>query len=331
MRTLLMPLAVAGLLTGCQKNDEKINSSIGGSRIMRVDATDSIGQYIDLRKYKQSDHALMVGYFNELEKTGTPGYEYTNLRNVPDSVDIVDLFLNMSRGNKQVWSKKDVIKKDIMLLQAKGTKVVNCVWLNDFDGYKHADGTPYKHNEKDYALFADSLYTYFSEWGLDGIDIDMEPAIIYPKAQTQGLLQAISKRFGPKSGNNNLFIFDTDRTWGDVADIFGSTYENYSYLFFQAYNCSGDFWIGNQSDLTKVMDQYGGKIGGKKFLAITNGQKRCAWEPSSQFGGNKAALLAYADWCKKNGAGGIGVYGLNYDYKNNNYATVRAAISLLSR
>lgn len=324
MRTLLMSLTAAGLLAGCQTNYEEL-------KIMQESvAAHGTDQYTDLRKYKESDHALMAGYFNKLEKTGTSGYEYTNLSNVPDSVDIVDLFLNMSSANKDVWSKKDAIKKDIRLLQAKSTKVVNCVWLNDFDGYKHADGTPYQDNEKDYALFADSLYTYFSEWGLDGIDIDMEPNIIYPKAKSLGLLRAISKHFGPKSGNNNLFIFDTDQTRGDVAAIFDSTHENYSYVFFQSYNCPGDAWYGNQSALAKVMDQYGGKIGKKKFLVFTNGEKSCAWEKSSIFGGNRAALLEYADWCKKTGAGGVGVYGINYDYNNNNYANVRAAISLLS-
>lgn len=283
----------------------------------------------NLKGYKSSPHLLMAGYFNKLEDTGER--EMSNLRNVPDNVDIVDIFTNMHPSNEKLWKKKDVVKKDIALLRAKGTKVVNCFWMTDYERYKHADGTPLGDNEKDYALFADSVYFYATEWGLDGIDMDMEPGIIYPKAKTIGILNALSKRFGPRSGNNNIFIFDTDqRSGSEIFNIFNETVANYSYLFFQAYNCPGDAWYGNAQTLTATMDSYTKNFSKEKFLAFTNGESGCAWQTSNFSGGNNPQIVEYADWAAKNKAGGVGVYGINYDYNNNKYQNVKAAMRFMN-
>jgi len=322
-KTQLVTLIGCALsIFSCSKQD--IDKIIGKT------TADGVSHYLEnLKAYKASPHPLMAGYFNKLEETGDQ--KFSNLGNIPDSVDIVDIFTNMHRSNEKLWAKKDAIKKDIALLQEKGTKVVNGFWMTDYTRYKHADGTPLGDNEKDYAFFADSIYFYCAEWGLDGIDIDMEPDIIYPKAKTIGILNALSKRFGPQSRNKNLFIFDTDQRSGSpIYNIFNETKTNYDYVFFQAYNCSGDAWYGDSAVLTATMNSYTKNFDKKKFLAFTNGQKTCAWDISNFSGGSRAQIIEYADWAVKNKAGGIGVYGINYDYNNNNYQNVKAAIKLMN-
>lgn len=316
-------------LIGCALNIFSCTKT-GINKINANTATDSASLYHEnLSAYKKSPHLLMAGYFNKLEDTGEQ--EISNLRNIPDNVDIVDIFTNMHRSNGKLWAKKDAIKKDIALLQEKGTKVVNCFWMTDYERYKHADGTPLGDNEKDYAFFADSVYFYSTAWGLDGIDIDIEPGIIYPKAKTIGIMNALSKRFGPKSGNNNLFIFDTDQGGGtNIFNIFNETVANYSYVFFQAYNCPGDAWYGDAARLTATMNSYTKNFNKEKFLAFTNGQSGCAWSKSNFSGGNSPQIVEYADWAVKNKAGGVGVYGINYDYNNNKYQNVKAAIRLMN-
>ncbi|HEY8958896.1 glycoside hydrolase family 18 [Chitinophaga sp.] len=322
-KTQLVTLIGCALsIFSCSKQD--IDKIIGKT------TADGVSHYLEnLKAYKASPHPLMAGYFNKLEETGDQ--KFSNLGNIPDSVDIVDIFTNMHRSNEKLWAKKEAIKKDIALLQEKGTKVVNGFWMTDYTRYKHADGTPLGDNEKDYAFFADSIYFYCAEWGLDGIDIDMEPDIIYPKAKTIGILNALSKRFGPQSRNKNLFIFDTDQRSGSpIYNIFNETKTNYDYVFFQAYNCSGDAWYGDSAVLTATMNSYTKNFDKKKFLAFTNGQKTCAWDISNFSGGSRAQIVEYADWAVKNKAGGIGVYGINYDYNNNNYQNVKAAIKLMN-
>lgn len=308
----------------CSKEDTKDKAEIN-KRI-----THSASLYLEnLKAYKNSPHPLMAGYFNKLEETGDN--QLANLSNIPDSVDIVDIFTNMHRSNETLWVKKDAIKKDIARLQEKGTKVVNCFWMTDYERYKHADGTPLGDNEKDYALFADSVYFYSSEWGLDGIDMDMEPGIIYSKTKTIGILNALSKRFGPRSGNKNLFVFDTDQRSGtSIFNIFNETMGNYSYVFFQAYNCPGDAWHGDSAELTATMNSYTKNFNKEKFLAFANGQSRCAWDINNFSGGKRPQIVEYADWAVKNKAGGVGIYGINYDYNNNNYQNVKAAIKLMN-
>nr|WP_295874808.1 glycoside hydrolase family 18 [uncultured Chitinophaga sp.] len=315
-------LSCALSITSCTKQ--------GADKIIGQAAMDGTSHHLEnLKAYKSGPHPLMAGYFNKLEETGEQGF--ASLRNIPDSVDIVDIFTNMHRSNEKLWAKKDAIKKDIALLKEKGTKVVNGFWMTDYERYKHADGTPLGDNEKDYALFADSVYFYSVEWGLDGVDMDMEPFIIYPKAKTIGILNALSKRFGPQSGNKNLFIFDTDQKSGsEIFNIFNETKANYDYVFFQSYNCHGDYWHGDAAALTATMDSYTKNFDKKKFLAFTNGQKTCAWDMSNFSGGKRAQIVEYADWAVKNKAGGVGIYGINYDYNNNNYQNVKAAIKLMN-
>ncbi|MET3878434.1 glycoside hydrolase family 18 [Chitinophaga sp. OAE865] len=296
---------------------------------------DSTAIYLKkLNEYKKSDHKKFVGYFNGLEKSvsaDSTRYMYSNLRLVPDSVDVVDIFTHMGKGNKELWNNFDKIKADINYLQKRGTKVVNCVWLTDFqDWHKNADGTPvYNHNEADYDKFAKLVYDYFTEWGLDGIDVDMEPELIYSKEQTKGLLKALSKYFGPKSGNNISFIFDTDQTSGTIFQIFNDTYSYYNNVIFQGYNCAGDRWSGNQNMMTGVVNQYGKLIGNKNVFFLTNGEKPCAWNVNSALGKN-TLIEEYALWALKTDVGGIGAYGFNLDYNNNKYSNVRKSIATMN-
>jgi hypothetical protein len=324
--SLMLGILLALLTVSCKRNS-----------MYPVDPKpiDSGENYLkNLNAYKNSDHKKLVGYFNDLEKSvsaDSSTVKYGNLRLVPDSVDMVDIFTHMGKGKTILWNNFDKIKADIQYLQKRGTKVVNCVWLTDFqDWYKNPDGTPiYNHNEADYDRFAKRVYDYFNEWGLDGIDVDMEPEIIYNQQQTEGLLKALSKYFGPKSGNDKLFIFDTDQTSGTIFEIFKNTAGYYNQVIFQGYNCSGDRWWGDENDMTKVVNQYGAFIGNKNVFFLTNGEKTCAWSTNSDFG-NNTLIQGYALWALKNDVGGVGAYGFNKDYNNNNYSNIRKAISTMN-
>ncbi|KIO78704.1 hypothetical protein TH53_02135 [Pedobacter lusitanus] len=316
-------LAISAIaFTSCKKIVDGGGGTSGG--------TTSDPDYLKkLLAYKKSKHPMMVGYFNQAEMVGTAGYEHASLRNVPDSVDIVDIFATVDDTNKDMLAKKEVIQKDIKILQQKGTKVVVNVWLTRcFTNFKNGT-VAYQHNATDYAKWAKQVYDYYQDWGFDGIDVDMEPGIVYNNTQNKGLLDALAKYYGPKSPEGKLFIFDTDGALG--IDIFNNTYTNYNQIYFQAYNRSGDRWWGKPADLTKEMNTYGSKIGNDNFFAIVNGEGDSAgWKVNSYFGGTRVQIVEYAQWAIDNKAGGAGAYGLNYDYKNSNYVNVKAAITLMN-
>lgn len=71
-------------------------------------------------------------------------------------------------------------------------KVVNCVWLTDFqDGYKIRMERLSIITMKQVMIGLLNGFTTILTWGFDGIDVDMEPGIIYNQQQIEGLLKAL--------------------------------------------------------------------------------------------------------------------------------------------
>ncbi|MFD2743139.1 MULTISPECIES: EndoS/ChiA family endoglycosidase [Sphingobacterium] len=201
------------------------------------------------------------------------------LDSVPDGVNIVNLFLLELDPRPEVAldtshiTMQDFTWADILAgakrLQARGIKVVATIMdstpyldRSDPNSLPVQYGFPGKVINEAFALGAITEPEIFAatvkrrvidEWGLDGIDFDLEEeigafgvynatisedrrSIRYDRGNISNSLavfKALSKYFGPKSGTDKLLIVDRGRR---PMEIIPAAHEYFDYIFFQAYN-----------------------------------------------------------------------------------------------
>ncbi|KRL14427.1 immunoglobulin-like domain-containing protein [Schleiferilactobacillus perolens] len=170
--------------------------------------------------------------------TNLPDKNTIAMTDLPTGIDIVNVFSyvppEQAGMEKQFF---DTLKSTyVPAMHARGVKLVRAL---DYSGLtnisKQYGSDP---TDEQFDTYAKGLLHDLSEqWGLDGIDIDMEKQV-YETTPAQvklsdGVVNALSKYIGPKSGNpDTRFIYDTN---GTNMNPFQNVKDAFNYLGYQQY------------------------------------------------------------------------------------------------
>lgn len=281
---------------GCKKavNDEL--QQLNGDALSFAGTTAATLQ--DLIAYKNSQHQLMAGYYRTWRDKATSTGNATTMRDLPDSLDIALVFPDYTPPGNPFWDSLRLTY--VPYLHARGTRVVQTSSVGSFNS------SGLTNDSAGYAQWAKNIYdSVVVKYNLDGFDMDIENnASGAELAKQVGLMKALSKHLGPKSGSGKLLIFDTNQN--GTIPLFAQIYTLIDYVFLQAYGRS-------TSNLTSTFNSYATYITPDKFLPgfsfyEENGANwgdvtypdptlsgRCyqyaRWQPTQ---GTKAGLFCYA-------------------------------------
>lgn len=150
-----------------------------------------------------------------------------SMLDIPRGIDIVNVFSYVPAGQEaQAKPFFDTLKSTYApALHKRGVKLVRALDYNSMvDGLIKEHGEDATDQEVD--AYAKNLIDDLSgQWGLDGVDIDMES---YPASDrvaiSNKIVRAMSKYIGPKANNGTVFVYDTNGTYlppfEDVQDCF---------------------------------------------------------------------------------------------------------------
>ncbi|MFC9691506.1 endo-beta-N-acetylglucosaminidase family protein [Kribbella sp. NPDC056951] len=250
---------------------------------------------------------ITYGYYRQWRDVATTKPEdrapnVQRLSEVPPEIDIVSVFATKPAEDPDFW----VALRDTYLpaLHAQGTKAVFTLWIDDFAKAPVADNTAA------YDAYAQQLYDeYIVNWGVDGIDIDVEST---PSGtaltRAAGIISALGKRIGPKSASGKLFIYDTNLTGSHP--VFTRTSSLYNYVMLQAYGRGA-------STLQSTWQTFSSRISSCQFLpGVSFYEERGAhWgDTLDPFETSRAA--SYAKWQPTGGEkGGVFAYAIDRDGK----------------
>lgn len=216
-----------------------------------------------VRQYKNSDHAIVYGWFGGW--SATQGMPASFLSNLPDSVDMVSLW-----GGTAPFDKDSNKAKDLKYAQeVKGLKVLLC-WQNSAVGLGLPGGrqaiidkvnslseaqkterygagkTEVQQRVMEYAF---QLTDFIEAHGLDGYDIDYEPNVgnhgsgyheFTPSGNPEWInnmklfIQTMGRMYGPKSGREGK-IFIIDGELNTMRNYFPDMGVYFDYFISQAY------------------------------------------------------------------------------------------------
>ncbi|GEN66576.1 EndoS/ChiA family endoglycosidase [Chryseobacterium rhizosphaerae] len=265
----------------------------------------------------------VVGYFNGLTRGGvTP--DYYNLRDIPEGVDIVNLFhrfsglCNLKRGDRTPGATGEDAKtlteivNDIQYLKSKGTIVVQTQFLNEiFENYKDERKTiKFQNTPEDYDAYAKKVSDSLNKWGFDGIDLDLEPGY-----STTGIdsndwdlyVQAFAKYFGPKSKSGKLLIIDTNVGLSELK-LSQETLTKISSIYIQ------DYW-GSEAYTDGKIDGYVQAGFPKERIMLISADFEAAYSSTDSSQGPLRLKQYYTSPKYQSKVGGYGAYGFNFDKK----------------
>lgn len=287
----LLAFVLPFLISSCQKNESLKVGSLPGKKAQAAVSTS------DLIAYKNSPHALSVGYYSV---TGTGWFD------IPDSVDIVD---NWGGGPFNDTTDFQRIRQ---IQETKGTRVIHCAWP------PNENNTQASYDK----WVVDHYNQIILQAGMDGMDLDMEYGLLnqMSTANRVAFMNSVIKYFGksatvtvPRTGKKPLLVFGTDGSIG--TSLLNQFASNVDYVMFQAYSDSPNYWWGSLAKLTTDMGSYNAG-NNSKFIAVANGESGSAWKVNTTTGGSRAQIIEYANWCKQNSAGGVGAYHQETDFRN---------------
>ncbi len=200
--------------------------------------------YAKLRAYKESDHAVSFAWYSEW--TGTGVNLQNSMRGLPDSIDIVSMW-----GG---WKNPGEVRlKDLRYCQeVKGIKALAVFVMLDIGDQITPEGEDKKKfwgwidgDEEAKRLacekYANAICDTIDKYNYDGFDLDWEPSYAQPFQTEKNLrgtgisyiVNALSKRLGPKSGTGKLLVID-----GEPELMPDSLACVFDYYISQAYACS---------------------------------------------------------------------------------------------
>jgi hypothetical protein len=241
---------------------------------------------------------IMAGYYRTGADKADHSEKLTTMLDLPTDLDMVVIITVNTSSTSPYW---DVLRDTyVPELHKRGTKVIFTIGAITLpSGYTH-DATGYE-------KFAKSLVdNYLIKYNVDGLDFDVEYS---PSGQELtdkvGIVTALSKYLGPKSGTGKILIYDTNQD-GTTA-FFQAIYDKIDYVFLQAYNRNATSVNGTYTNT------YASKLPLNKFLPgfsfhEERGQFHDVKSPDDQTG------LAY-DYAKWNlgKKGGIFAYAIDRD------------------
>lgn len=200
--------------------------------------------------YKKGDHQLMAGYFRSWrDKSNDPSYDKVSMLDLPDCLDIAFVFANGDE-TPDFWTTLN--STYVPELHKRGTKLVKTV------GIQQLISTSWPNTPEGWQGLADALMKTVNDYGLDGLDIDVEQSLSSSQLQqATGVFNALSKQLGPKSGTDKLLIFDTNRDGSQP--LFRNVYSTVSYVLIQSYGRS-------ISGLQGTFNSFKGYISSKQYM-----------------------------------------------------------------
>ncbi|NDV79316.1 glycoside hydrolase family 18 [Dysgonomonas sp. 511] len=215
--------------------------------------------YENLRKWKaETQHDMAFGWFGFWSGEGTS--LGNSMIGLPDSVHVISLW-----GPWLPHTMTEAKKKDLKTFQTlKGSKVMVCMfmeyvgqgltsknaegraswgwtWEHASSGCKKCVSTDPEERALQVAAiekYAEAIADSLKRGGYDGLDIDYEPQshnaaeLVSHPENTEVLVRAFSKHFGPKSPNpGTLLAVD-----GQVEKLTAATIPYLDYLLYQAYS-----------------------------------------------------------------------------------------------
>ncbi|HCC00031.1 MAG TPA: endoglycosidase, partial [Ruminococcaceae bacterium] len=153
------------------------------------------------------------------------------MTDLPTGIDIVNVFSFVPMGQEaQAKPFFDTLKSTYApALHARGVKLVRAVGYSTLVNIPDEFGSDNPTAAQFDGYAKQLLQDLSGQWGLDGLDIDMEenPSADEVKL-SDGVIKALAKYIGPQSGNpNTLFIYDTN---GSNMDPFENVKDAFNYL-----------------------------------------------------------------------------------------------------
>ncbi|MFJ3958021.1 hypothetical protein [Arthrobacter sp. NPDC090010] len=228
---------------------------------------------------------------------------------IPEEVDIVSMFATSPADDPDMWAaaRDSYIPK----LHAQGTDVIFTLFVD-----KIADAS-IPLTEASYEAYAEQLLdTYVRPYGLDGLDIDLERNLTADElTRASGVIRALSKSLGPKSGTGKYLILDTNDDGTHPLVRQAAPYIDY--LLLQAYGRSA-------ASLESSWKTFAPYISSCQFLpGFSFYEERGArWgDVNAPFDTSRAA--AYARWQPQGGEkGGVFGYAVDRDGKEEGDDTI---------
>ncbi|WP_125702326.1 EndoS/ChiA family endoglycosidase [Lacticaseibacillus daqingensis] len=181
--------------------------------------------------------------------TTLPDPNRQSMLDLPEGIDIVNVFSYVPSGEEAAAAPFYDALKTVYApaLHRRGVKLVRALaydgMLADFKRYAATLGGPAPLTAAQQLAAADAwaqqeIAQLAGQYGLDGLDIDMEQ---HPDAATAALsdvlIQALAKYLGPKAHNGTLLIYDTNAS--DMMP-FKNVAGNFSYVGYQQYGSGTD-------------------------------------------------------------------------------------------
>lgn len=233
--------------------------------------------YENLREYKKTKHTLAFGWYAAYAPiAGASGYKDPaswgeRIMGLPDSMDIVSLWMGIPSNDTASSSYAPIAYADMWFVKKnKGTRFVapTITRMNHVITLK--DGTEYdlsqNKNDAGIAVYAQHLVDMVIDAGIDGVDLDYEPAGDWLQGDNfTKLVQHIAQYFGPKgSMPEKLLIIDFYSQAPPTA-----TGEYANYFIRQAYS-QGTGGIQTAANLQNYYNAVQAAIPPEKFIVTEN-------------------------------------------------------------
>lgn len=270
-----------------------------------------------------SKNFKVTGYFNGLTRGGMVP-DYYNLRDIPAGVDIVNLFhrflglSNLKRGDRAPGVTGEDAKtlteiiNDIKYLKERGSVVVQTQFANEiFENYKDEEKTvKFKNRPEDYDAYAKKVSDSLTKWGIDGVDLDLEPGYTdagFNTGDWELYIQAFAKYFGTKSKSGKLLIIDTNVGLSELK-LSKETISKIDLIYIQ------DYW-GSETYTDGKIDGYIEAGFPKKNILLISADFESAYSNNSDNQGPLRLKKYYNSPKYQSKVGGYGAYGFNFDKK----------------
>ncbi|XWW97970.1 hypothetical protein V2A60_005966 [Cordyceps javanica] len=267
----------------------------GSASVCPSDNTHATGAALQkIIEYKKGDHQLMAGYFRSWRDSAGSTENKVSMLDLPDCLDIAFVFPDGSEPDAFWAAVRDTYAP---ALHARGTKLVRSVGISRLIDPKW-DNTP-----AGWQGLADELLKLADDYGLDGLDIDVEQNLNANQLkQATGVFNALSKKLGPKSGTDRLLIFDTNKEGTDA--LWRNVYPTVSYVLIQSYGRRIDGLQSTYNSFSRYISSKQYLIGfsfyeenganwGDTTNPITSSRawNYAKWQPS---GATKGGIFSYA-------------------------------------
>ncbi len=244
--------------------------------------------------YKKGDHQIMAGYFRSWRDTASSTVNKVSMLDLPDCLDIAFVFPEGDEPDTFYTALKDTYVPE---LHKRGTKVVRSV------GIAQLISTDWDNTPAGWQGLADDLMKKVDDYGLDGLDIDVEQNLNSGQLkQATGVFNALSKKLGPKSGTGKLLIFDTNMDGSQP--LWRNVNPTISYVLIQSYGRSISGLQSTYSSFSRYISSKQYLIGfsfyeengadwGDTTTPMTSSRawQYAKWQPS---GATKGGIFSYA-------------------------------------